>query len=78
MTQQNSQVEQFKNFSLSVESLLEKFLYYLEYEKNHSPKTLENYSLRLNRFINYIGASTDVTKIKSMQMLDYRMYLKQL
>ncbi|MBO4516275.1 site-specific integrase [bacterium] len=33
---------------------MEKFLYYLEYEKNNSPKTLENYSLWLNRFVSYI------------------------
>ena len=50
-----SDQKQYKKFSLSVESLLEKFLYYLEYEKNNSPKTLENYSLRLNRFTNYVG-----------------------
>lgn len=73
-----SDQKQYKKFSLSVESLLEKFLYYLEYEKNNSPKTLENYSLRLNRFTNYVGWDTDVTTIKSMQMLDYRMYLNQL
>ncbi len=60
-----------------MESLLEKFLYYLEYEKNNSPKTLENYSLWLNRFVNYIG-NVDVRDIKSMQILDYRMYLNQL
>ncbi len=75
--QQHKQA-QYNKFSLSVESLLEKFLYYLEYEKNNSSKTLENYSLWLNRFINYVGWDTDVTKIKSMQMLDYRMYLNQL
>jgi site-specific recombinase XerD len=70
---------QYNNkFSLSVESLLEKFLYYLEFEKNNSPKTIENYSLWLNRFVNYVGGETDVTIIKAMQMLDYRMYLNQL
>lgn len=64
-------------FSLSIESLIEKFLYYLEYEKNNSPKTLENYSLWLNRFINYIW-DIDVTEIKAMHILDYRMYLNSL
>lgn len=59
------------------ESLLEKFLYYLEFEKNTSPKTIENYSLRLNRFVNYIW-NIDVREIKTMQILDYRMYLNQL
>ncbi|HRX63674.1 MAG TPA: tyrosine-type recombinase/integrase [Candidatus Absconditabacterales bacterium] len=75
--QSDKQVQASK-FSISVESLLEKFLYYLEYEKNHSPKTLENYSLWLNRFANYVGGDMDVTKIKPMYMLDYRMYLNQL
>ena len=75
---QNQQQGQYNKFSLSVESLLEKFLYYLEFEKNNSPKTLENYSLWLNRFTNYVWWETDVTTIKSMQMLDYRMNLNQM
>lgn len=74
---QNNQVEQYSKFSLSIESLIEKFLYYLEYEKNNSPKTLENYSLWLNRFVNYIW-DIEVTKIKPMHVLDYRMYLNTL
>ena len=78
--QKQTQVQQnkYSKFSFAVESLLEKFLYYLEFEKNNSPKTLENYSLWLNRFTSYVGWDTDVTTIKSMQMLDYRMYLNQL
>ncbi len=71
------QQEQNSRFSLSIESLIEKFLYYLEYEKNNSPKTLENYSLWLNRFVNYIW-DINVTEIKSMHVLDYRMYLNGL
>lgn len=63
--------------NFSVEVLLEKFLYYLEYEKNNSPKTLENYSLWLNRFVSYIW-NIDVREIKAMHILDYRMYLNQL
>ncbi len=69
--------EQNSKFSLSIESLIEKFLYYLEYEKNNSPKTLENYSLWLNRFVNYIW-DINVTDIKAMHVLDYRMYLNGL
>lgn len=61
----------------SLETLLEKFLYYLEFEKNNSPKTLENYSLWLNRFVSYIW-NVDVRDIKAMHILDYRMYLNQL
>ena len=69
---------QVKNWNyFGIETLLEKFLYYLEYEKNNSPKTLENYSLWLNRFVNYIW-NMDVREIKAMHILDYRMYLNQL
>lgn len=61
----------------SLGSLLDKFLNYLEYEKNNSPKTLENYSLWLNRFVSYIW-NVDVRDIKALHILDYRMYLSQL
>jgi len=77
MIQHKYQHEQVSKFSLSIESLIEKFLYYLEYEKNNSPKTLENYSLWLNRFVNYIW-DINVTDIKAMHVLDYRMYLNGL
>ena len=53
---------------------MEKFLFYCEYEKNASPKTIENYSLRLNRLISYIG-DVDVHEIKPMHILDFRMHL---
>ncbi|MDR0283051.1 MAG: site-specific integrase [Candidatus Peribacteria bacterium] len=33
---------------------LERFVNYLQYTKNVSPKTIENYSLWINRFITYI------------------------
>lgn len=66
-----------KSFDFSVEVLLEKFLNYLEYEKNNSPRTLENYSLWINRFVSYVW-NVDVTTITKMQILDYRMYLNQL
>jgi len=60
----------------SLSHLIDKFLFYCEYEKNTSPKTLENYSLWLNRLVNYIG-DIDVEKIKPMHMLDFRMRLTQ-
>lgn len=66
-----------KNNSFLIEWLLEKFLYYLDFEKNTSPKTIENYSLWINRFINYVW-DLDVRGITKMQILDYRMYLNQL
>lgn len=59
-----------------LESLIEKFLYYLEYEKNTSKKTLENYSLYLNRLVNYVG-DIEIQELKLMQILDYRMSLQQ-
>lgn len=66
----------FKNitYSSTISALLEKFMYYLKYEKNVSPKTIENYSLRLNRFIEFVG-DIDVSKINRMQLLDYRIAL---
>ena len=73
----NLQTSKPQNNIFLVESLLEKFLFYLEYEKNTSQKTLENYSLWLNRFVSYIW-NVDVRDINSMMVLDYRMYLNQL
>lgn len=58
-------------------NLIDKYIYYLEYEKNASPKTIENYSLWLNRFLNYVG-DVEVTEIKAMQILDYRIALHKL
>ena len=61
-------------YSTTISALLEKFMYYLQYEKNVSPKTIENYSLWLNRFLEFVG-DIDVNKINRMQLLDYRMAL---
>ncbi len=61
-------------YSTTISALLEKFMYYLQYEKNVSPKTIENYSLWLNRFLEFVG-DIDVSKINRMQLLDYRMAL---
>ena len=49
-------------------------MYYLQYEKNVSPKTIENYSLWLNRFLQFCG-DIEITKVNRMQLLDYRMAL---
>lgn len=75
MNQTNIQYD--TNIKFSLESLLEKFLYYLEYEKNTSQKTLENYSFWLNRFLDYVW-DIDVTSIKPMDILDYRMNLNKM
>ena len=49
-------------------------MYYLQYEKNVSTKTIENYSLRLNRFLEFCG-DIEITKVNRMQLLEYRMAL---
>jgi integrase/recombinase XerC len=66
----------FKNkvSSTTISALLEKYMYYLQYEKNVSPKTIENYSLRLNRFLEFCG-DIEIGKVNRMQLLDYRMAL---
>lgn len=48
----------------------------MKYEKNVSPKTIENYTLRLNRLIEYVG-DIEVTKLNRMQLLEYRMALHE-
>lgn len=72
--QQNKTFFKNKISSTTISALLEKFMYYLQYEKNVSPKTIENYSLRLNRFLEFCGDS-EIDKVNRMQLLDYRMAL---
>lgn len=55
----------------SLADMLDTFQIYLEHEKNASPKTRENYGLRLGRFLEYIG-NISVTDIKSLDVLDFR------
>ena len=62
------------SFSNKLSSHLERFINYLQYTKNASPKTIENYSLRVNRFIDYIG-DIDANEIKMMHIQDFRTYL---
>lgn len=68
----------FKNkiSSTTISSLLEKYIFYLQYEKNVSPKTIENYTLWLNRFLEFCG-DQEIHTINRMQLLDYRMALHQ-
>ncbi|USN56318.1 MAG: site-specific integrase [Candidatus Peribacteria bacterium] len=56
--------------------LIEKYILYLEYEKNASPNTIENYSLWLGRLIEHTG-DKDIASINQMELLDWRMSLKQ-
>lgn len=62
---------------LSLSSMIKKFQTYLEYEKNASPKTYENYTLWLERFLKHVG-DISVTDITSLDVLDYRMALNKL
>jgi len=62
------------SFSNTLSSHLERFINYLQYTKNASPKTIENYSLRVNRFIDYIW-DVDASEIKMMHIQDFRTYL---
>ena len=62
------------SFSNKLSSHLERFINYLQYTKNASPKTIENYSLWVNRFIDYIW-DMDANQIKMMHIQDFRTYL---
>lgn len=70
-------MENAKNNIYLLESLIDKFLFYLEYEKNTSKKTLENYSFWMNRFFAFVW-DIDVRELKPFHFLDYRMHLSQL
>ena len=58
-------------FSNTLSTNLERFVDYLQYTKNASPKTVENYSHRINRFIEYIW-DIDVSLIKMVHIQDFR------
>ncbi len=62
------------SFSNTLSSHLERFVNYLQYTKNVSPKTIENYSLRVNRFIDYVW-DVDASEIKMIHIQDFRTYL---
>lgn len=59
----------------NINNLIDKYIFYLQYEKNVSPKTIENYSLWLNRFSNYVW-EINIQDLKSMYVLDFRIHLK--
>lgn len=59
------------SFSNTLSSNLERFVNYLKYTKNASPKTIENYSHWINRFISYIW-DIDVSQIKMIYIQDFR------
>lgn len=55
---------------------VELFLSHLQENKNSSPKTIENYSLRLGRFMEFVG---DIApeQLKSLMVLNFRLTLKK-
>jgi site-specific recombinase XerD len=65
----------FSEFNL-LSSHLERFVNYLQYTKNASPKTIENYTLWINRFIKYIG-DIDASEVKSIYIQDFRISLSK-
>jgi site-specific recombinase XerD len=69
--------EESKIQSHILSSLIDKYTYYLTYEKNVSKKTLENYTLRLNRLVDFLG-DININKLNRMQVLDFRMELNRL
>lgn len=62
------------SFSNKLSSHLERFINYLKYTKNASPKTIENYSLWISRFMSYIW-DVDASQIKMIHIQDFRMFL---
>ena len=74
LTKKKDKKSEWYSFSNRLSSHLERFINYLQYTKNASPKTIENYSLRVNRFIDYIW-DMDASEIKMMHIQDFRTYL---
>lgn len=62
--------------SETMNSYIDTFITYLQYEKNTSGKTIENYSLWLRRFVSFHG-DVSVETIKPMDVLKYRKRLDQ-
>jgi tyrosine recombinase XerC len=54
--------------------LVEKFLLYLEVERNYSPHTLLNYHLDLREFLDFLGD----TSVEKVEYLHFRKFLAQL
>jgi site-specific recombinase XerC len=63
--------------SNKLSNLVESYMAYLKYERNSSLKTLENYSLWLNRFIEFSG-DINPKDISPFLVLDYRRSLDKL
>lgn len=59
-----------------IAELIEKYIFYLQYEKNSSPKTVENYSLWLNRMLDFVWEDKEIENLKALDLLDYRIKLE--
>lgn len=59
---------------MTLSHLIKLYITYLEYEKNSSPKTIENYSLWLSRFLNFFW-DVQPTNISKLELINYRQYL---
>ena len=56
---------------------LERFLVYVELEKNRSPKTLENYHHYLHRFGDYFGKDRDLSELQMIDIQQFRLKLNR-
>lgn len=61
----------------SLENYLELFFQYLAESKNASPKTIENYSLWLGRFVGFVGDLTP-NQLIAFHILNFRLHLKKM
>ena len=75
-TERRKKIKAQNNEDKSLSTWLEKFVQYLKYTKSASPHTIENYTLRINRFIKYVW-DIDVEDIQQSQILDFRISLAQ-
>ena len=62
------------HYQNNLSSHLERFVNYLQYTKNSSSRTIENYTLRINRFIEFVW-DIDADQVKMIQIQDFRTYL---
>ena len=59
-------------------SWLERFLVYIELEKNRSRKTLENYNHYLGRFGEFFGRNKDLSELNLIDIQQFRLMLNRL
>ncbi len=76
MKKTNYQHKNEQNNIYTLTNLIDKYSYYLIYEKNVSKKTLENYTLRLNRLVDFLG-DISIKELNRMQVLDFRIELNK-